>query len=161
MPINLTRRDFIKTAGTAAALTASPGFLFEPFAQTIEAPTADPFAIELANEALNTARSAGASYADVRVGRYRRQAVATRERNVTSVSDSESYGMGIRTLVDGCWGFAATNRMTKAGARDAARNAATISGAARGIHKRRVMAVAVVVLKKINFRHQSHSPIAR
>jgi len=138
MPINLTRRDFIKTAGTATALTASPGFLFEPFAQTIEAPTADPFAIELADEALNVARSAGASYADVRMGRYRRQAVATRERNVTAVSDSESYGMGIRTLVDGCWGFAATNRMTKAGARDAARNAATISGAARGIHKRRV-----------------------
>ena len=138
MPNNLTRRDFIKSAGTAAALTAAPGFLIEPLAQTIEAPAADSFAIELANEALNAARGAGASYADVRVGRYRRQAVATRERNVTSVSDSESYGMGVRTIIDGCWGFAATSRMTKAGARQAAMNAATMSGAARGIHKRRV-----------------------
>jgi TldD protein len=138
MPINLTRRDFIKTAGTVAALSASPGLLLEPLAQTVEAPAADPFAIELANEALNAARSAGASYADVRVGRYRRQAVSTRERNVTGVSDSESYGLGVRTLVDGCWGFAATSRMTKDGTREAARNAATMSAAARGVHKRRV-----------------------
>src|SRR5262245_9809293 len=110
MPFYFTRRDFIKSA---TALTASPRLLLEPVAQTVQAPTADPFAIELANEALNAARSAGASYADVRVGRYRRQAVATRERIVSSVSDSESYGMGVRTLVDGCWGFAATSRMTK------------------------------------------------
>ena len=67
MPNNLTRRDFIKSAGA---------FLLEPLAQTIAAPTADPVVIELANEALNAARSAGASYADVRIGRYRRQAVA-------------------------------------------------------------------------------------
>ena len=39
------------------------------------APAADPLALELANEALNAARGAGASYADVRIGRYRRQIV--------------------------------------------------------------------------------------
>src|SRR6266446_2725288 len=97
----LTRRDFIKSAGTAVALTRSPSLFLEPPAQTIQAPTADPFAIELANEALNAAKSAGASYADVRIGRYRRQAVNTRERIVINVSDSESYGMGVRTLIDG------------------------------------------------------------
>ena len=42
--------------------------------------------------------SAGASYADVRVGRYRRQTINTRERQVTGVSDTESYGIGVRTL---------------------------------------------------------------
>ena len=36
-------------------------------------PAADAAVIELANEALNAARGAGASYADVRIGRYRRQ----------------------------------------------------------------------------------------
>ena len=136
MPIEFTRRDFLKTAGAAAALTGSSFLVAEPQSQTLEAPAADPFAIELANEALNAARSAGASYADVRVGRYRRQAVATRERKVTSVIDSESYGLGVRTLIDGCWGFAATSRMTKAGARQAALNAATMSKAARDVHKR-------------------------
>ena len=138
MPIDLTRRDFIKSAGTAAALAVSPGFLLEPLAQTIAAPAADPFAIELANEALNAARGAGASYADVRVGRYRRQSVGTRERQVTNLTDSESYGMGVRTLIEGCWGFAATSRMTKPAARETALNAATMSRAAREVHKRRV-----------------------
>jgi TldD protein len=138
MLINLTRRDFLKTAGAAATLAGSPLALAEPQSQILEAPGADPFAIELANEALNAARSAGASYADVRVGHYRRQSVATRERKVTSVADSESYGLGVRTLIDGCWGFAATSRMTKAGARQAALNAATMSKAARDVHKRPV-----------------------
>ena len=84
-------------------------------AQTLAAPGADPLALELANAALDAARSAGASYADVRVGRYRRQNVATRERNVTGVSDNESYGLGVRVLVDGSWGFAATSQMRRAG----------------------------------------------
>jgi TldD protein len=54
------------------------------------------------------------------------------------VTDSESYGLGVRTLVDGCWGFSATSRMTKAGARQAALNATAMSKAARDVHKRGV-----------------------
>src|SRR5687768_1092991 len=111
------RRDFLKTtAATAATLAAAPGLLIEPSAQTLSAPGADPAALAVANIALDAARSAGASYADVRIGRYRRQTIATRERQVTGVNDSESYGMGVRTLVDGCWGFAATSSVTSDGA---------------------------------------------
>jgi len=127
-----TRRDFLKaTAATAAALTA-------PQLGFAQAAAADPFAIELANEALNAARSAGASYADVRVGRYRQQAIATRERQVQSVNDSESFGIGVRTLINGCWGFAATSQMTKDGVRKAALEAAFMSRAAQAVHRRRV-----------------------
>ena len=68
---------------------------------------------ELLMESLQAARDAGASYADARIGRYRRQQINTRERQVTNVSDTESYGVGIRTLVDGCWGFAATSELTR------------------------------------------------
>ena len=84
------------------------------------------------------ARSGGASYADVRVGRYRRQIIQTRERQVGSVTDDESYGLGIRTLVDGCWGFAATSTMTRAGVQNAAREAVTLSRAARTVQRRPV-----------------------
>jgi TldD protein len=134
-----TRRDFIKTtAATAASLAAYPGLVTETATQTLPASTADPIAISLANDALNAARSAGASYSDVRVGRYRRQAIATRERQVTSVSDSESYGLGVRTLVDGCWGFAATSRMIKSEAQQAALDAVRMSKAARAVRRRRV-----------------------
>src|SRR4029450_533983 len=86
-------------------------------AQTIAAPAADPLALELAKEALDAARSAGASYADLRVGRHRRPTIMTRERQVSGVNDSESYGIGVRTLVNGCWGFAATSVMSRAGTR--------------------------------------------
>jgi TldD protein len=39
--------------------------------------------------------------------------VATRENRVQNVANSESFGVGIRVLADGCWGFAASNRVTK------------------------------------------------
>ena len=130
-----TRRDFIKTtAATAAAIAAAPVSDLA-LAQTLAAPAADPLALELANEALDAARSAGASYADVRVGRYRRQTIATRERQVSGVNDSESYGIGVRTLVNGCWGFAATSVMNRAGIRQAALEAVALldHGEERGL----------------------------
>jgi len=61
------------------------------------------FADDLALEALNAAKAAGAQYADARVGNYRRQTLNTREHQITGVTDSESYGIGVRTLVDGAW----------------------------------------------------------
>jgi TldD protein len=133
-----TRRDFIKTTAATAAALATSSRLGSVYAQTLPAPGADPAALELAMEALNVARGAGASYADVRVGRYRSQSIDTRERQVSGVSDSESYGLGVRTLVNGCWGFAATSTMTRAGVQAAAREAAALSRAARAVQRHRV-----------------------
>src|SRR5262245_38751942 len=142
-PLTATRRDFIKTtAATAAAFAAGPAVSFGA-AQTVAAPAADPLVLELANEALDAARSAGASYADVRVGRYRRQMIATRERQVSGVSDNESYGIGVRALVNGCWGFAATSVMSRAGTRQAALEAVALSKAARAVQKRKVELASV------------------
>jgi TldD protein len=133
-----TRRDFLKTtAATAAALAAGRG-VRSASAQTVAAPAADTLALDLAKEALDAATAAGASYADVRVGRYRRQTVATRERQVSGVSDNESYGIGVRTLVNGSWGFAATSAMSRPGTRQAALEAVALSKAARAVQKRRV-----------------------
>jgi TldD protein len=143
-----TRRDFIKaTAATAASLAALGPIALESAAQAVVAPDADPFVIEIAAEALDAARAAGASYADVRVGRYREQSVATREQQVSGVSDTESYGLGVRTLINGCWGFAATSNMSRAGAQKAARDAAVMSRAARAVQKRRVELAPVTPVK--------------
>jgi TldD protein len=132
-----TRRDFIKTTAAATASMALPQTP-SAAAQTLTAPDADPLALELANAALDAARSAGASYADVRVGRYRRQNVSTRERIVTGVNDTESYGLGVRVLVDGSWGFAATSQMRRAGAQQAALSAVVLAKAARAVRRHRV-----------------------
>jgi TldD protein len=58
-------------------------------------------------------RGAGAEYADVRFVRNRNQNVSTREQRVSGVSDNETYGFGVRSLVGGCWGFAASRDLTK------------------------------------------------
>jgi len=142
-----TRRDFITTtAATAAAFAASRHLTLDPSAQTA-APGADPVVIEIGNEALNAARGVGASYADVRIGRYRRQAVNTREHQVSGVSDSESYGLGVRTLINGCWGFAATSVMTRESAQRAALEAAFMSLAARAVHRRPVELAPVAAVR--------------
>jgi TldD protein len=68
---------------------------------------------QMADIALNAARSKGASYTDVRIGRYLNQFIITRENKVLNVVDTESYGMGIRVIVNGCWGFSATDKLDK------------------------------------------------
>ncbi len=65
----------------------------------------------LADVALNAARSKGATYADVRLGRYLNQSISTRENRVQNIANTESYGMGIRVISNGCWGFAATDKL--------------------------------------------------
>lgn len=63
--------------------------------------------------ALDVAKSSGASYADVRVAARRQQNVNTRDKIVQGASDSDTFGLGVRTLVDGAWGFAATSNLNK------------------------------------------------
>ena len=65
---------------------------------------------KMADVALNAARSKGASYTDVRIGRYLNQSVTTREDKVENIVNTESYGMGIRVIANGGWGFAATDK---------------------------------------------------
>lgn len=65
----------------------------------------------MADVALNAARSKGATYADVRIGRYLNQFLTTRETRVENISNTESYGMGIRVIANGSWGFAAIDKL--------------------------------------------------
>jgi TldD protein len=68
---------------------------------------------ELAMVALDAARSAGASYADVRINRNRNQQVGTRERQITGLQDTETFGFGVRVLANGAWGFAASRDLNR------------------------------------------------
>ncbi|MEM8963888.1 MAG: DNA gyrase modulator, partial [Acidobacteriota bacterium] len=83
----------------------------------------------LADVALNAAKAAGASYADIRIGRYRNQFVVTREERVDNLVNTESYGLGIRVLANGTWGFAATSDVTKDSIAAAAKNAVAVAKA--------------------------------
>src|SRR6478752_8797178 len=66
---------------------------------------------QMADVALNAARSKGATYTDVRIGRYLNQFIITREDKVQNVVNTESFGMGVRVIANGSWGFAATDKL--------------------------------------------------
>ncbi len=82
---------------------------------------------KMSDVALNAARSKGATYTDVRIGRYLNQFVVTREDKVQNIVDTESYGMGIRVIANGCWGFAATDKLDNDSIAKAAQMAVAIA----------------------------------
>jgi len=67
---------------------------------------------DLAMRALDTAKLRGAGYADVRIVRFKSESVAVRNKNVEALASDESLGFGVRVIVNGYWGFAASHRMT-------------------------------------------------
>jgi TldD protein len=68
---------------------------------------------QMADIALNAARAKGATYTDVRLGRSLNQFIVTRENKVQNIANTESYGMGIRVIANGSWGFAASDKLDK------------------------------------------------
>jgi TldD protein len=135
--VSPNRRDFLKGSVAAAAATAlgarTAGALPQDDGgyRIRSGVPGDPALHELAMKALDAAKGAGAEYADVRIGRYRSQFVATRERRVQGMADTETFGVGVRTLVGGAWGFAATRELTADGVTAAARQAAAQARANR------------------------------
>jgi TldD protein len=136
----MKRRDFVGLTGLGAtalllpslygfgAKRVDPARLLEPGADTI-------LKKRLADAALNAAKSAGASYADVRIGRSLNQYVFAREKQIQNIVSTESYGVGIRVLVNGCWGFASTSVVTEASLAATARVAVDIAKANKLVMK--------------------------
>ena len=135
-----TRRDFLKRTGSAAAMAAVGGTMLPGLASSLTAMPVYPPGIsafeelpikELLMSAIGAAKAAGATFSDARIGRYRQNFVGTREKQITQVGDTDSIGLGVRALVNGAWGFAATQTLTTDGVVAAAREAAAIAKANR------------------------------
>ena len=124
------RRDFLALTGLTAGGLLLPSYFGHAIAAEQLLTTLDPaLKKRLADDALTAAKASGASYCDVRIGRYLRQFVITREDKVQNVVNTESTGAGIRVIANGAWGFAATNDLTPAGMVKAAQQAAAIAKA--------------------------------
>ena len=76
--------------------------------------TAKISANELANLAVDLIRKTGCEYGDVRFCTYRKQNLYARDRSLSQLSDNVSSGFGVRVLLDGAWGFAASHGKTPA-----------------------------------------------
>ena len=67
---------------------------------------------ELSARALETARSRGATYADVRFVRAQRESIQLKNGTVEALSMGEEHGFGVRVIADGAWGFASSSILT-------------------------------------------------
>ena len=65
----------------------------------------------IAKKAVEAAVAAGASYADARLVLYRTESIGVRDDHVQSATHQEDYGIGVRVIADGGWGFAAAPRV--------------------------------------------------
>lgn len=79
--------------------------------------------------ALEAARSAGATYADARVVETRHEGISVRTGRVEGVETGESRGIGVRVIAEGAWGFSATSDLSPDGIRAAAREAVALARA--------------------------------
>jgi TldD protein len=142
------RRDFLKKSAQVAAAVAAAnawkatGGVASAFASVSSPPLEeipDATIKELMMTGLTAAKAAGAGYADVRIGRQRQNFVFTREQQIQNVVDTDSMGCGIRALVDGTWGFAATRMLTKDDVSAAAKEAVSIAKANRAARDKPVV----------------------
>lgn len=151
----MKRRDFVQLTGMGLGAMMLP---FSTMGSNIAAeallePGLDVAAKKiLADVALNTARNLGASYADARIGRYLNQYVFTREDKVQNVVNTESFGIGIRVIADGTWGFASTNEVTEDGIKKATSQAVAIAKANAKIQKEPVQLAPVEAFGEVSWK---------
>ena len=149
----MQRRDFLALGGLGLGSLALPTFMgraiaAEELVSTLDVAMKKP----LADAALQAATAAGASYCDVRIGRYLQQSLQTREDRVLNVVNTESTGAGVRVIADGAWGFAATNGLTTDAVAQAARRAVAIARANAKILARPVQLAPVAGVGEVAWR---------
>ncbi len=77
--------------------------------------------------ALESARLAGATYADVRVVDSQREEISVATGRLEALVSSSSLGIGVRVIADGHWGFAATHDVGRDSAARLAKQAVGIA----------------------------------
>jgi TldD protein len=92
----------------------------------------------LADAALDAARTLGADHADFRVERVRGQRIALSDGKLESLSDGDDSGLAVRVIVDGTWGFASAVDLTPEAARDAARHAVEVAKVSAAMNTERI-----------------------
>jgi len=107
---------------------------------------------ELLAQTIRELKRRGVDYADVRYEHLLHESLVAEQGRVSSISLSESAGVGIRVLVKHAWGFAATPHLSLAGLTRAIRQAIELAKASAllNIHPRPLAPV-----KPVRARHVS------
>ncbi|HWN96504.1 MAG TPA: DNA gyrase modulator, partial [Methylomirabilota bacterium] len=143
--MNFSRRGFLKTTGVAAAGLATTHWSID--AAVHEPGLNSATKNELGDIAVALAKKLGATYGDIRINRYRTERISTRERQVQNVSLNQTFGFGVRVLVNGSWGFAASSEVTPNEVRRVTREAVDIAKANASHQRKRVQFLDVPGVK--------------
>jgi TldD protein len=84
---------------------------------------------ELIDLALDAAQRAGAGYADIRLVEQASESLTVKNGTLAQASSNRSAGFGVRVLIDGAWGFAASSRVERDEVESTAREAVAIARA--------------------------------
>ena len=84
-----------------------------------------------ADAAIAAGTAAGASHVDIRVISNRTGMVSARDARKESSADDTALSMGVRVIVDGCWGFAAADTVNPETAAALARTAVALARVSR------------------------------
>ena len=68
---------------------------------------------ELAELAIDTAKSHGASYADVRIIHTVEERIAVKNGRISTLYRHDDLGFGVRVIANGAWGFSSSNILTR------------------------------------------------
>jgi TldD protein len=142
----MKRRNFVQLAGMGAGAIMVPSMILGnniPTEALLEPGMDILLKKRMADVALNTAKGLGATYADARIGRYLNQYVFTREDKVQNVVNTESFGIGVRVIANGTWGFSSTNDVSEDGIKKATEQAVAIAKANSKIQKEPVVLAPV------------------
>ncbi|MEZ4219322.1 MAG: TldD/PmbA family protein [Polyangiaceae bacterium] len=129
----ITRRRFMEALAAAGASGCTPAGV-PPLPAEHSSAAIPPLGANAATgleavlrRALEEAKRAGASYADARIHRRRNERLNAREDHLVGVSSTESYGIGVRVIAEGAWGFSSSSSVTLEDAADAARRAVELA----------------------------------
>jgi TldD protein len=92
----------------------------------------------LADAALQRTKDFGVEHADFRLERIRTQDLSLRDAALQGASDHEQLGFAVRVVLDGTWGFASTDVLTKESAVRAAEEAIRVAQIAKPINSERI-----------------------
>jgi TldD protein len=93
---------------------------------------------QLADAALQRAADLGAEYADFRAERIRGQQIGLSDGNLETLFDTDDFGLSVRVVVDGTWGFASAVDLTEQAAVRAAAEAVDVARVAAPINTERI-----------------------
>ena len=96
----------------------------------------------VSDAAISTAKSLGASHVDVRIERTRTGLLSLRDAKPETQTDETNFGIGVRVIVNGAWGFASSPDVSTDSAKKLAQTAVSMAKTSKPLSTEEVSLVA-------------------